>query len=131
MIDLPFIVLIVLKDSSFHYLVHSDRICAVSSSLFCIHGLLHLCSLSIMGINALYSKIFPIHYCRGAGVRVFYSAAISKRHEASILEAIDGIVITVSGFINRSRTLENGFPPKVCTQTIVLISPNFMFLTRY
>ncbi|KAG6597640.1 Protein EMBRYO DEFECTIVE 1674, partial [Cucurbita argyrosperma subsp. sororia] len=49
----------------------------------------------------------------GAGVRVFYSAAISKRHEASILEAIDGIVITVSGFINRSRTLENGFPPKV------------------
>ncbi|XP_022145181.1 uncharacterized protein LOC111014686 isoform X2 [Momordica charantia] len=38
---------------------------------------------------------------------------ISKRHESTTLEATDGIIITVSGFINRSRTRENGFPPKV------------------
>ncbi|XP_038881736.1 uncharacterized protein LOC120073151 [Benincasa hispida] len=48
-----------------------------------------------------------------AGIRAFYSAAISKRHETTVLEATDGIIISVSGFINRSRTHENGFPPKV------------------
>ncbi|KAE8649115.1 uncharacterized protein LOC101215879 [Cucumis sativus] len=48
-----------------------------------------------------------------SGIRAFYSAAISKRHETTILEATDGIIISISGFINRPRTHENGFPPKV------------------
>lgn len=67
-----------------------------------------------MEISALCLKTILIHYCRRAGLRVFYSAAISKRHETTTVEATDGIIITVSGFINRSRTHENGFPPKVC-----------------
>nr|GMD89718.1 protein EMBRYO DEFECTIVE 1674 isoform X1 [Ipomoea batatas] len=45
--------------------------------------------------------------------RIFHSAAISKRIDAVTLEAVDGIVIVVSGCINRSRTIQNGFPFEV------------------
>lgn len=76
-----------------------------------------------MGINALCLKIYMVHYCRRAGLKVFYSSAISKSHKATILEAKDGIIITVSGFINISRTRENGFPPKVCM--VFLFLPTF------
>ncbi|GMI71453.1 hypothetical protein HRI_000814600 [Hibiscus trionum] len=54
--------------------------------------------------------------CRGRqGQRVLCSAAIAKRHDATTLETADGITVAISGFINSSRTLENGFPPKVCS----------------
>ena len=82
-----------------------------------------------MGIIALCSRKIMIHCFRRSGIRAFYSAAISKRHETTILEATDGIIISISGFINRPRTHENGFPPKVCLQGIVLISPNFLFVS--
>ncbi|KAJ4839336.1 hypothetical protein Tsubulata_029971 [Turnera subulata] len=49
------------------------------------------------------------------GVRGFCSAAIVKRHDTTILESKDGILITVCGFINRSRTLQNGFPAQICS----------------
>ncbi|KAL4296749.1 hypothetical protein GQ457_12G008180 [Hibiscus cannabinus] len=53
--------------------------------------------------------------CRGRqGQRVLYSAAIAKRHDATTLETTDGITVAISGFINSSRTLENGFSHKVC-----------------
>nr|GMD20766.1 protein EMBRYO DEFECTIVE 1674 isoform X1 [Ipomoea batatas] len=45
--------------------------------------------------------------------RIFHSAAISKRIDTVTLEAVDGIVIVVSGCINRSRTIQNGFPFEV------------------
>lgn len=48
------------------------------------------------------------------GIRVFCSSAVSKRHDTVTLETVDGITITVSGFINRSHTLQNGFPSEVC-----------------
>lgn len=96
-------------------------LCIISSSLFCGQFIAPLSSFS-MGINALCSEKILIHCCRRAGIRAFYSAAISKRHETTILEATDGIIISVSGFINRSRTHENGFPPKVCMHAIVLES---------
>lgn len=54
--------------------------------------------------------------CRGRqGQRLLCSAAIAKRHDATNLETADGITISISGFINTSRTLENGFPPQVCS----------------
>ncbi|XP_022767867.1 protein EMBRYO DEFECTIVE 1674 [Durio zibethinus] len=54
--------------------------------------------------------------CRGRqGQRVFCSAAIAKRHDATTLETTDGIAIAISGFINTSRSLQNGFPPEVCS----------------
>ncbi|XWS43916.1 hypothetical protein CRYUN_Cryun16bG0145700 [Craigia yunnanensis] len=54
--------------------------------------------------------------CRGRqGQRVLCSAAIAKRHDATTLETADGITIAISGFINTSRTLQNGFPPQVCS----------------
>ncbi|KAJ7942719.1 hypothetical protein O6P43_032352 [Quillaja saponaria] len=48
------------------------------------------------------------------GTRVFSSKVIAKRHDATILETVDGITITVSGLINRLRTHQNGFPLQVC-----------------
>lgn len=53
------------------------------------------------------------------GVRVFSSAAISKRHNGTTLETTDGINITISGFINRSRTRQNGFPSEVCNHFLL------------
>lgn len=46
-------------------------------------------------------------------VRTFSSAAILKRHTATILETIDGIIVTVCGLLDISRTSQNGFPPEV------------------
>ncbi|XP_052208504.1 uncharacterized protein LOC127812188 [Diospyros lotus] len=46
--------------------------------------------------------------------RVFHSAAIARRHDAVTLETADGITITITGFINRSLTIENSFPPEAC-----------------
>ncbi|KAF5733870.1 putative Kinase interacting family protein [Tripterygium wilfordii] len=46
--------------------------------------------------------------------RVFCSAEISKRHDTTTLETMDGITVTISGFINRSRTHSNGFPLEIC-----------------
>ncbi|XP_065869145.1 kinetochore-associated protein KNL-2 homolog [Euphorbia lathyris] len=48
------------------------------------------------------------------GARVFYSAPISRRIDTTTLETIDGIIVTISGFINRSQMLQNGFPFLVC-----------------
>ncbi|KAK8709088.1 hypothetical protein V6N13_060118 [Hibiscus sabdariffa] len=54
--------------------------------------------------------------CRGRqGQRVLCSAAIAKRHDATTLETTDGFTVVISGFINSSRTLENGFSLKVCS----------------
>ncbi|CAH8256539.1 unnamed protein product [Arabidopsis lyrata] len=52
----------------------------------------------------------------GSGVRLFSSGTISKRHESTTLEAIDGITISINGFINRSRSLENGVSNEVCNR---------------
>ncbi|XP_024986333.1 uncharacterized protein LOC112521607 isoform X1 [Cynara cardunculus var. scolymus] len=48
------------------------------------------------------------------GIQVFASAAIAKRLDNNTLEAVDGITITISGCINRSRTLSYGFSAEVC-----------------
>ncbi|KAF8402260.1 hypothetical protein HHK36_013212 [Tetracentron sinense] len=47
-------------------------------------------------------------------VRVFCSAPIIKRHDTITLETEDGITIMIKGFINKSRTHENGFSSEVC-----------------
>ncbi|KAE8720641.1 Detected protein of unknown function [Hibiscus syriacus] len=48
-------------------------------------------------------------------IRSEYSTTIAKRHDATTLETADGIMVAISGIINTSRTLENGFSPKVCS----------------
>ncbi|XP_037496993.1 kinetochore-associated protein KNL-2 homolog isoform X3 [Jatropha curcas] len=45
--------------------------------------------------------------------RVFRTAPITKRYDVSTLETADGIVVILQGFINRPRTIENGFPSEV------------------
>ncbi|GMY32370.1 protein EMBRYO DEFECTIVE 1674 [Fagus crenata] len=53
------------------------------------------------------------------GIRAFRSAAISKRHNATTLETVDGIKILISGSINRPQTHQNGFPSKVCNHFLL------------
>ncbi|XP_062107740.1 uncharacterized protein LOC133818724 [Humulus lupulus] len=50
----------------------------------------------------------------GLGVRVFSSAAVSKRHSATVFETTDGFTIKISGLINMARTHHNGFPSEIC-----------------
>ncbi|KAK1436280.1 hypothetical protein QVD17_02059 [Tagetes erecta] len=47
-------------------------------------------------------------------IQVYGSAAIAKRHDSTTIEAVDGIIIQISGFINKLRTLSHGFSPEVC-----------------
>ncbi|KAG2317068.1 hypothetical protein Bca4012_067963 [Brassica carinata] len=51
--------------------------------------------------------------------RLFSSAAISTRHDSTTLETSDGITVSISGFINRSRSLENGFSSEVCNRFLL------------
>ncbi|KAL8058296.1 hypothetical protein ABFX02_03G009200 [Erythranthe guttata] len=46
-------------------------------------------------------------------MRVFSSASILKRYDIFTIETTDGICVILKGFINRDRTLENGFPSDV------------------
>ncbi|KAL2522916.1 SANTA domain-containing protein [Forsythia ovata] len=52
------------------------------------------------------------------GTRVFHSAPISIRLNAVTLKTEDGITITVHGHLNRTRTIENGFPLEVCNHFV-------------
>ncbi|KZV51789.1 hypothetical protein F511_11477 [Dorcoceras hygrometricum] len=49
----------------------------------------------------------------GRAMRVFSSAPILKSHDIFTLETTDGIFVLIKGFINKARTLENGFPSDV------------------
>ncbi|KAH9613091.1 hypothetical protein KSS87_001479 [Heliosperma pusillum] len=46
---------------------------------------------------------------RRYAAREFHSAKVVKRHGATMLETCDGFLISLCGFINKSRTQENGF----------------------
>ncbi|PKA62807.1 hypothetical protein AXF42_Ash019390 [Apostasia shenzhenica] len=52
--------------------------------------------------------------CRGESVKIFSSGPIVKRHDAYTVEAADGMVIRILGFINKTRTIDNGFSLEVC-----------------
>lgn len=51
---------------------------------------------------------------REEAVRVFNSAPIIKRYDEVSLETVDAIYVLIRGFINKQRTLDNGFTPQVC-----------------
>ncbi|GAU17420.1 hypothetical protein TSUD_232970 [Trifolium subterraneum] len=46
-------------------------------------------------------------------VRVFNSAPIIKRYDEFSLETADGIYVVIRGFINKQRTLDNGFTSEI------------------
>ncbi|XP_057769970.1 kinetochore-associated protein KNL-2 homolog [Salvia miltiorrhiza] len=56
---------------------------------------------------------------KGQGIRCFSSAPILKRHDAVTLQTVDGITLMVHGYLNRSRTLENGFSREVCDDFLI------------
>ncbi|TXG71187.1 hypothetical protein EZV62_006122 [Acer yangbiense] len=64
----------------------------------------YLKSLTVVGFVARGSQV----------LRTSHSAAIVKRHESIILEIVDGIRVTISSLIDRSRTCSNGVPSEVC-----------------
>ncbi|KAI0527460.1 hypothetical protein KFK09_003061 [Dendrobium nobile] len=51
---------------------------------------------------------------RGEAVGIFKSAPIIKRHDHCTLETADGITLRIQGSINKTRTIDNGFPLEVC-----------------
>lgn len=53
-----------------------------------------------------------INFREGAR-RVFSSAPIAKRFDVFTLETVDGICVSIKGFINKQKTTENGFPSEV------------------
>ncbi|CAH8392557.1 unnamed protein product [Eruca vesicaria subsp. sativa] len=55
----------------------------------------------------------------GSEVRLFSSATISTRHDSTTLETSDGLTVSISGFINRSRSLQNGFSQEVCNRFLL------------
>ncbi|XP_045812970.1 uncharacterized protein LOC123906975 isoform X1 [Trifolium pratense] len=70
----------------------------------------------------------PQNQCKGlalAGIasmereRMFLSSVIVKRHEPNVVETEDGITIIFRGFINSSRTSQNGFSSDVCRRFLV------------
>jgi hypothetical protein len=46
-------------------------------------------------------------------VRVFHSAAITKRYDVFTLQTADGVNVLLQGYINRTLTVENGFSSQV------------------
>lgn len=50
-------------------------------------------------------------------MRVFSSAQILERYDTFTVETIDGIYVILKGFMNKTRTMENGFPSDVSSQT--------------
>ncbi|KAJ6738453.1 MIS18-BINDING PROTEIN 1 [Salix koriyanagi] len=46
-------------------------------------------------------------------VRVFHSAAITKRYDVFTLQTADGVTVLLQGYINRTITVENGFSSQV------------------
>ncbi|KAL2321641.1 hypothetical protein Fmac_026020 [Flemingia macrophylla] len=51
--------------------------------------------------------------------RVFLSTVIAEREEANVLHTQDGITILFRGFINNSRSTQNGVPAEVCQHFLV------------
>ncbi|KAK9054963.1 hypothetical protein SSX86_026042 [Deinandra increscens subsp. villosa] len=50
---------------------------------------------------------------KGTAARAFFSAPILKIYDLFQLETVDGVCVMLQAFINRVRTLENGFLPEV------------------
>ncbi|KAL2944627.1 hypothetical protein RDABS01_032974 [Bienertia sinuspersici] len=55
---------------------------------------------------------------RRSASREFHSTEIVKKHGCATLETADGLTISLCGFINRSRTQQNGFSSEVCRDFI-------------
>ncbi|KAH0637816.1 hypothetical protein KY285_035041 [Solanum tuberosum] len=61
----------------------------------------------------------------GQALRGFTSAPILKIYDVFNLETIDGICVVLKGFINKSRSEENGFPSEVIEQFLFGFPPQW------
>ncbi|XP_019250531.1 PREDICTED: protein EMBRYO DEFECTIVE 1674-like isoform X2 [Nicotiana attenuata] len=68
----------------------------------------------------------------GQAMRVFSSAPILKAFDVFTLETIDGICVVLKGFINKTRSEENGFPSEVFEQFLFGFPPQWeVFNKKY
>ncbi|KAI3773947.1 hypothetical protein L1987_48486 [Smallanthus sonchifolius] len=61
--------------------------------------------------------------------RCFSSAPILKIYDLFELETVDGVCVILQGFINKDRTLENGFSPELFDHFIIGFPPNWKEFT--
>ncbi|KAL3327455.1 hypothetical protein AABB24_035240 [Solanum stoloniferum] len=61
----------------------------------------------------------------GQALRGFTSAPILRIYDVFNLETIDGICVVLKGFINKSRSEENGFPSEVIEQFLFGFPPQW------
>ncbi|KAM7265133.1 hypothetical protein ACFE04_002816 [Oxalis oulophora] len=57
--------------------------------------------------------------------RVFTSGPIAKRHDVFSLKTADGVYVIIQGFINKSRTTENGFSYNVFDHFVFGFPPDW------
>ncbi|XP_048225677.1 kinetochore-associated protein KNL-2 homolog isoform X2 [Ricinus communis] len=60
-------------------------------------------------------------------LRVFHSAPITKRFDVFTLETADGIIVIFQGFINRQKTIANGFSSQKINHTAEQVFDHFLF----
>ncbi|TKY68078.1 SANT associated [Spatholobus suberectus] len=95
------------------------------SSFYFIYLLLSICSFWIWKWNwnaslSPYGGVIAISTQRRRDrERVFLSTVIAEREEANVLRTEDGITILFRGFINTSRSCQNGVPSEVCQHFLV------------
>jgi hypothetical protein len=87
-----------------------------SSCWHCFNGVVFLIFIFNFNFRVLFGSLFGLIYycdywCRRE--RMFFSSVIVKRHEPNVVETEDGVTIIIRGFINSSRTSQNGFPSDV------------------
>ncbi|CAN4116930.1 unnamed protein product [Withania somnifera] len=62
---------------------------------------------------------------QGQALRVFSSAPILKIYDVFNLETVDGVYVVLKGFINKSRSEENGFSSEVFEQFLFGFPPQW------
>ncbi|KAJ8422536.1 hypothetical protein Cgig2_006992 [Carnegiea gigantea] len=59
--------------------------------------------------------------------REFHSAQVVQRHSCTTVETSDGLFVYLCGFINRSRTQQNGFSSEVSGQNSKQVCRDFLY----
>jgi hypothetical protein len=94
----------------------SKPVQGLSSCWHCFNGVIFLIFIFNFSFMFLIGSLFGlIYYCDNwyRRERMFFSSVIVKRHEPNVVETEDGVTIIIRGFINSSRTSQNGFPSDV------------------
>ncbi|KMT13172.1 hypothetical protein BVRB_4g085780 [Beta vulgaris subsp. vulgaris] len=76
-------------------------------------------SVELRKLDNAHRKVHSAPAKRRYASREFHSREIMKRHGCTTLETSDGFIVSLCGFINKSRTQQNGFSPEVCRDFMI------------